>query len=321
MSTEKIPVVAVVGPTASGKTALGVELALRFGGEIVSADSMQVYDGVRIATARPTEEETRGVPHWLLGFLPVTEVYSVADFVRDATAAVNDIRARGRLPILVGGTGLYVDSFLQALSFEDEPEDASVREALEARLRAGGLEPLSAELSRIDPAAAMEIDLKNPKRVIRALETYALTGELPSVRRARALSAESPYAPVYIGLMYENRENLYARIERRADAMLAEGLLEEAGRFLAQGLNRTAAQAIGFKELEGYLRGEEPLSAAREKLIRATRRYAKRQMTWFRRNPSVRWIVCDGRPIGEIAAEGEKILLEAGIQRMGEEKT
>ena len=314
---EKIPIVAVVGPTASGKTALGVELALRFGGEVVSADSMQIYSGVEIATAKPSPQEMRGVPHHLIGFLPVSGAYSVADFVRDATAAVREIRGRGSLPILVGGTGLYVDSFLQGMAFEAEPEKTEVREALAARLQTEGLEALAEELCRADPASETTVDLKNPHRVLRALEIYQLTGERPSVRRERARRAVSDYAPVYVGLRYEDRALLARRIEQRTDAMFAAGLAEEAERFLRQGLNKTAAQAIGFKELEPWLNGEEPFEAAREKLIRATRRYAKRQMTWFRRNPAVHWISCDGRTPEEIAAAAEGILLEAGIERMG----
>lgn len=289
----KIPVVAVVGPTASGKTSMAVELAKRTDAEIVSCDSMQIYKGMDIASAKPTTEEMQGIPHHLIGFLDSSEKYSVARYIEDATKAINDITSRGKNVILCGGTGLYADSLLNNIVFEDEPDNTLVREKLRRRRDEDGIEVLFEELKRIDSVTARSLHINNEGRILRALETYYLTGELPSVLRERSRSKETPYKALYIGLEYENREILYDRINRRVDIMIEKGLVEEAREYFLLGDSNTAAQAIGHKELIPYLKGEISLSEATENLKRATRRYAKRQLTWFRRNPDIRRIYCD----------------------------
>lgn len=312
---QKIPVAAVVGATASGKTALAVELAVRFGGEIVSADSMQIYKGMNIATAKPTEEEKRGIPHHLLDFLPVTEKYSVARFADEAGKAIRDIHSRGKLPIVCGGTGLYVDSLLSNMLFEEEPDHTGMRATLEAKLASEGEKALYDELNAVDPEYAASLHMNNTGRVIRALEMYYLTGELPSVRRARAVGTESPYDPVYICIEYKNRENLYARIDKRVDVMFASGLEEEAREYFLLDKKSTASQAIGYKELAGYFNGEISLEEAADNLKRATRRYAKRQLTWFRRNDSINRIYVDELPDGISPADAaQEILIQKGFR-------
>ena len=290
---EKLPVIVVVGPTASGKTALSVALAKRYDAEIISADSMQIYRGMDIATAKPTAEERQGIAHHLMDFLPVTETYSVASFVKDAKAAAEEIRSRGKTVIVCGGTGLYTDALIGNMQFEPEPDHTQLRQTLRRRLEEEGVDALYAQLKEIDPADAERICPQNEVRVLRAQEIWYATGELPSERRKRALSQESDFLPVWIGLGFENRENLYRRIERRVDAMLDAGLLEETRRYLSERHGPTAAQAIGYKELAPYLRGEITFEEAKERLVRATRRYAKRQLTWFRRNPEIHWICRD----------------------------
>ena len=310
---KKTPAIVVVGPTASGKTALAVGLAEIFDGEIISADSMQIYRGMDIATAAPTPEERRGIRHHLIGFLDPAVRYSVADFRQDAMRAVREIDARGKTVIVAGGTGLYVDALIGNLDFEDEPDNAVVRQTLAVRRNEEGIGALYEELRAADPALAAEIDPRNEKRVLRALEIYLLTGERPSDRRRRAAEKESEFEPVYIGLRYRDRAALYDRIALRVDRMLEAGLLEEARVRLAAPDAETAAQAIGYKELAPFLRGEKDLAAAREDLIRATRRYAKRQLTWFGRNDAIRWIERDGKTEDEILAEAVTIVRESGI--------
>ena len=281
---EKIPVLAVVGPTASGKTAFALRLAQAVGGEIVSADSMQIYRGMDIATAKPTGDETGLVPHHLIDYVLPEETYSVKRFVEDASNAIDGITAKGKVPVVCGGTGLYVDSLLGNMAFEEEPDDPGVRSALKNELARRGLEALVYELQSVDPALAAEMDLKNEKRVLRALEIYRLTGEKPSLRRERARSADSRYDALYFVLCFFDREKLYARIDARVDRMLELGLVEEAKAFYASPASATATAAIGYKELKPYLDGEISLDAAADALRRATRRYAKRQITWFKRN-------------------------------------
>lgn len=309
----KIPAIVVVGPTASGKTDLAVGLAGEFNGEIISADSMQIYKEMDIATAKPTPAQRGGIPHHLMDFAEPSQQYSAADFRRDALAAARDVNARGKTVVVAGGTGLYVDALVGNLEFEDQPDNTAVRETLSRRRDAEGIGPLYRELCEADPDYAAQIDPRNEKRVLRALEIYLLTGEKPSVRRRRAVGGESAFLPVFIGLTYRDRAALYERIERRVDNMLACGLLEEAARFGALQNEGTAAQAIGYKELAPYFRGETDLAAAREALIRATRRYAKRQLTWFRRNERIRWIERDGKTDAQILAEAVGIVRDSGI--------
>ena len=295
--TSKPRIVAVVGSTASGKTALAVELARRYGGEVVSCDSMQLYRGMDIGTAKPDEAERRGVLHHLFDIVdPVAGgSYSCADYVRDARAAVEDILSRGRLPILCGGTGLYLDAFLRGGSFEVTDTDPTLRAALMDLCEREGAEALHAHLAELDPESAATIHPNNVKRVIRAIEICRTTGQTKSELDRRSRLADSPYNALVIGLGYRDRAILYDRIDRRVDAMLAAGLVEETRRLRSLGVFEacpTAAQAIGYKELFPYLDGEQTLAEAAEILKMATRRYAKRQMTWFLAKPYVSWIEC-----------------------------
>ena len=309
---EKIPVIVVAGATASGKTALAVSLARRFGGEVISADSMQIYQGMAIATAKPTEEEKREVPHHLMDFLPVTDTYSVARYVEDANRIAGEIAARGNVPIVAGGTGLYIDSLIDNIMFEDEPDNSAVRAALRERREKEGIEALFAELERVDPETAAQLHINNENRVLRALEVYELTGETISERRRRSRLKESRFDAVWIGLDYRNRQLLYDRIDRRVDNMLARGLLEEARAYYQLPKAATASQAIGYKELRGYFSGELTLEEAADNLRRATRRYAKRQLTWFRKNERIHWIYRDNKNEEETVEEAA-VLAAAGL--------
>ena len=303
-----VPIVAVVGPTASGKTSLAVELALRHNGEVISADSMQIYAGMPVATAQPDETERRGVPHHLIGFLPPTEDYSVARFVEDAGACADKIAARGKLPIVAGGTGLYIDALLQNIRFEPMPENAGLRARLLRQAEEEGPQTLWEELASVDPETASAVHPRNVTRVIRALEVYRLTGETISERRRRSRSEPSPYRVCWLGLDYADRSVLYDRIGRRVDAMLENGLLEECRAQLASPLSETSAQAIGYKELAPYFSGLLPLETCVENLRRATCRYAKRQLTWFRRNPEIHWLYPDRMSSAEILENSEKAM-------------
>ena len=299
----KIPAIVVVGATASGKTALAVALAKECGGEVISADSMQIYQGMDIATAKPTPAETEGVPHHMMDFLPVTETYSVARYVEEANRIAGEIFFRGRIPVVAGGTGLYVDSLIDNIVFEDEPDNAAIRMALRERREKEGIEALFAELERVDPAAAARLHVHNENRVLRALEVYYLTGETLSERQRRSRLAESPFNALWIGLDYRDRQRLYDRIDRRVEDMLARGLLQEAADYYRLPGAATASQAIGYKELKGYFSGELTLEEAADNLKRATRRYAKRQLTWFRKNERIHWLYRDGKSGEETARE------------------
>ncbi len=292
-------VAAIVGCTASGKTALSVELARRMGGEIVSCDSMQIYRDMNIGTAKPDAGERRGVPHHLMDFVDPRDPrgYSCADYVRDARAAVANILSRGKLPILCGGTGLYLDAFLRGGSFEVTDTDPALRAELTAYAEREGADALHAMLREMDPEAADAMHPNNVKRVVRAIEIYRTTGKTKSELDRASQAVDSPYDALVVGLDYTDRTVLYDRIDRRVDAMLAAGLAEEARRLRAEGvfdICATAAQAIGYKELFPYLDGVQTLANVTEALKTATRRYAKRQMTWFRAKPYVTWVPCDG---------------------------
>ena len=293
MATEqKIKILAVVGPTASGKTAISVELAKRLGGEVVSCDSMQVYRRMNIGTAKPTKEETCGIAHHLIDAVEPDAPFSCAEYVVAAGEAVKGISERGKLPILCGGTGLYLDRFLCG-EMEETHADENLRSSLFAFAEKEGAEALHARLREVDPESADAIHPNNVKRVVRALEIYEQTGIPKSEFDRRSQAVESPYDAVVIGLHYPRREVLYDRINRRVDMMLADGLLEETKKLLEEGVfdvNLTAAQAIGYKELLGYLDGRETLTEATENLKTATRRYAKRQLTWFSAKPYVEWV-------------------------------
>ena len=270
---------AVVGPTATGKTALGVALAEAFEGEVISADSMQIYKGLDVGTAKVAPDETRGVPHHAVDILEPDELFSVADFVTLAGTLEADISARGRLPILVGGTGLYVQSFLYGVRFAAEKTPDGLREQL------------AAELQAADPEAAAAIHPNNQVRVLRALEHFRATGKRLSEQKAQSLPLERPYRSLVLGLDFPDRTQLYRRIDLRVDKMLDAGLLDEAKLvYDHRQTYRTAAQAIGYKELFSYFEGTAPLDACTEKLKQASRNYAKRQLTWFRHMDGVVWL-------------------------------
>ncbi|MCL2512710.1 MAG: tRNA (adenosine(37)-N6)-dimethylallyltransferase MiaA [Oscillospiraceae bacterium] len=292
-------IIAVAGPTASGKTALAVELALIYGGEIISADSMQVYKGMDIATAKPAEEEKKGVPHHLLNFLEKTEYFSAARFTELAKKIIDDIIGRDKTPIIAGGTGLYIDSLLQNTDFGNVPEDGKLRESLKKRMEEKGGEALLEELRAVDPEKAGILHPNNKNRIIRALEVFYLTGEALSEREKRSKLTPSPYNAVYIGLDYRDRQKLYEKIEKRTDRMIKNGLIEEARELLSSDpdscflIPDSSAHAIGYKELLPYFSREATLEEAASKLKRSTRNYAKRQLTWFRKNKDINWIYVD----------------------------
>ncbi|MBE6601160.1 MAG: tRNA (adenosine(37)-N6)-dimethylallyltransferase MiaA [Ruminococcaceae bacterium] len=293
MAEHKIRILAVVGSTASGKSALAVAVSKALNGEVVSCDSMQIYRRMNIGTAKPTREEQDGVPHHLIDFVDPELPFSCAEYVEHAKRAVEEIAARGKLPILCGGTGLYLDALLRGGGFEETETDPAVRKELFSFAETHGNEALHACLAEIDPESAAGIHPNNVKRVVRAIEIYQTSGITKSEADRRSKTVESPYDATVIGLRYPDREVLYERIDRRVDLMLQAGLLAETESLLAEGVfekNATAAQAIGYKELLGFLRGEESLDCAVESLKRATRRYAKRQMTWFGAKDYVHWI-------------------------------
>ena len=289
----KTRILAIVGPTASGKTALSVELALRLNGEIVSCDSMQIYKSMDIATAKPTKVEMNGVKHHLIDIVKPDEEYSVVDYIRDATKAIEDITRAGKLPILVGGTGLYFNSLVDGIRFEETQGNVDIRSKLYAEAEQYGNAYMLEKLRGIDPTAAQSLHENNIKRVIRAIEVYEQTGITITEHRKKSREVESPYEPCIIGLDFTERELLYDRINKRVDLMLEQGLIEEARRFYNHPKSSTSAQAIGYKELSGYFDGTLTLEECIENLKRETRRYSKRQLTWFRRDKRVNWIYWD----------------------------
>ncbi len=292
--SKKPKIIAVVGPTASGKTALSVALAKALGGEVLSCDSMQIYRDMDIGTAKPTEEEREGVLHHLIDIAAADEPFSCAEYAALAKQTVAEVIGRGKLPIFCGGTGLYLDGVLRGgNSYEKTETDPEYRAALERLAAEQGAEAVHAMLAEVDPAAAEATHPNNVKRVIRALEIYHTTGVTKTELDRRSVETESDYDALVIGIRFPDTEALYRRINLRVDLMLQQGLVEECRRLMEAGVferSATAAQAIGYKELFPYLRGDLPLSDCAETLKMATRRYAKRQMTWFRMHGNVCWI-------------------------------
>lgn len=281
---DKTKILAVTGPTASGKTALAIELAKRLDGEIISCDSMQVYRGMDIGTAKPTREELASVRHHLIDVLPPDAPYSCSDYVKDAEAAVNDIVSRGKLPIFCGGTGLYLDRFLKGGNDDSAACDEGLREDLKKFVEEKGVDALYERLLKLDPEAATTIHKNNVKRVMRAIEICTVTGQKKSVVDKKNSEIVDKYDHKVITLAFENRELLYGRIDSRVDKMISEGLVEETKRLMAEGVFKrspTAAQAIGYKELFPYIEGRDSLDSCINELKRASRKYAKRQITWF----------------------------------------
>ena len=284
-------VVCIVGPTGCGKTGLGVALAERLGGEVVSCDSMQLYRGMVIGTAAPTEAETRGVPHHMVGVIDPREDYSVARYAADAAECVDGILARGKLPILVGGTGLYLDALLRGHGYAPGTTGGETRRLLERRWDDEGGEVLFAELRSIDPESAAALHPNDKKRVIRALEVYRETGKTMSRHNADARLVPPRYEPVYLGLAYADREEMKRIIDLRVDRMVAQGLFDEVRALVESGVPRTATamQAIGYKECLGCLAGECTQDEAVAEIKLRSRQYAKRQLTWLRRNKDIHW--------------------------------
>ena len=285
-------IVCVVGPTACGKTTLGVLLAKQFHGEVVSADSMQIYRGMTIGTAAPTEKEMDGVPHHMVAVADPAEQWSAARYAETAIPIIDDILARGKLPVLVGGTGLWLDAVVKGHGFAGGHAGGEVRKTLQKRLEAEGIEPLLEELRQVDPETAKRLHPADEKRILRALEVYLETGKTISAHNAETKDLPPRYDAIWIGLRFADREDMKALIDRRVDKMAEEGLVEEVRALLESGLprNATALQAIGYKELLGALEGTATEAAALAEARLRSRQYAKRQLTWLRRNPAIHWI-------------------------------
>ena len=297
MANGKIKIAAVTGPTASGKTALAIRLARELDGEIISCDSMQIYRGMDIGTAKPTAEELAAVPHHLIDILPADAPYSCSDYVKDAEAAVEDIVSRSKLPIFCGGTGLYLDRLLKGGNDDEAACDESIRAELKDFYEQNGVDALYERLLALDPESAETIHKNNVKRVMRAIEICLVTGKKKSEVDKKNSEITDKYDHRVITLAYNDRQTLYDRIDRRVDIMIEEGLVEETKRLLANGVferSLTAAQAIGYKELFPYLRGEESLENCIDELKRASRRYAKRQITWFSGKDYAHKVFVDG---------------------------
>lgn len=289
---EKKPLIVVCGPTASGKTDLAVSLAQMFDCEIVSCDSMQIYKKMQIATAKPTPEQTKGIRHHLIDFLDPGEAFSVADFVKLANGCIDDILSRDKLPILCGGTGLYISSLIDNIKFDDACASPEIRSRLQKIAEEKGGEYLLGILREFDPESAKRLHPNNLTRIIRAIEVYEVSG-ITMTEAIKNSRRESPFNAVMIGITYNDRSKLYDRINMRIDSMLKAGLVEEAREILGSGELKTSYQAIGYKELAPYFNGEKTLDECIRHLKTETRRYAKRQLTWFRRDERINWIYPD----------------------------
>ncbi len=290
ISEGRIPLLIICGPTASGKTAAGAELARILGGEVISADSMQIYRGMEIASAAPEQDEMRGVPHHLIGILDPWEPFSAAEYKAAAEKKIAEITGRKKLPVIVGGTGLYINSLVDNVDFGFSETDGSVRKELEALADKNGNAYMMQLLRECDPAAAERLHENNIVRVIRALELYRVTGRTFDENMKLSRRNASPYCLCMIGLNFAERSVLYDRIDRRVGSMAEKGLVEEARRLYDSGKMKTSAQAIGYKELIPYLEGRCGLEPCLDEIRKASRHYAKRQLTWFRRDARISWI-------------------------------
>ncbi len=317
-SNNKIKVVSIVGPTASGKTGLAVKLAKHFDGEIVSADSMQIYKGMHIATAKPSVSEMDGVKHHLIDFLPCSETYSVAMFVKDAAKCIKDINFAHKLPFIVGGTGLYIDSLLKNINFSEENRDEAYSQTLWQIYNEQGVDKLLEILSEFDIKSFMRLkEGRNAKRIIRAIEFYNTTGSTISDQIEKSKSESSPYFPIKIGLNCKNRQILYDRINTRVDNMLKNGLVDEAKNVINSNLSYTSVKAIGYKELLPYFEGNKSLNECIDKLKMETRRYAKRQITWFKRDSDINWLYIDEYNSAEELYNAARTIIERGLKIYG----
>ena len=306
------PIICIAGPTASGKTALAVALARELDGEVVSCDSMQVYKRMDIGTAKPSPEERQGIPHHMIDVAEPWEDYSVSRYCADAAPIVEDIVSRGKTAIIAGGTGLYMDSLIRGNDFAPFPS-TGIRERLEREADREGMEALLTRLRAVDPEAAARLHLSDRKRIIRAMEVYLETGETITAHNRRTQALPPRFSPVWLGLDFESRAELYSRIDRRVDVMLEAGLLEEIRALLRSGIPEkcTAMQAIGYKEFTDALDGRCTVEAAADQVRQSSRRYAKRQLTWFRRNGRIHWLRRGpGEGSAEILAFARRILQE-----------
>ena len=305
-------IICIAGPTASGKTALSIALAEEFGGEVVSCDSMQIYKGMDIGTAKPTLEERKGIPHYMLDVAEPWEDFSVSRYCEMATPIVEDILSRGKTAIIAGGTGLYMDALIRGNTFAPYPS-TGVREELEAQADREGIESILCKLKEVDPASAARLHLSDRKRIIRAMEVYLETGETITAHNEKTKAIPPRFSPVWFALEDQNRQDLYDRIDKRVDLMLAQGLIAEIGGLLQRGIPEkcTAMQAIGYKEFLAALSGEISLEVAAEQVKQSSRHYAKRQLTWFRRNENIHWL-------RRAPGESTKEILSQARQYLGE---
>ena len=288
-----IKAVFIVGPTASGKTSLSIEIAKIFGGEIICADSMQIYKGIHIASAAPDESEKCGIPHHLVEFLNLDDNFSVADYVKLAREKIVEINSRGKLPVIVGGTGLYINSLLDNIEYTEQETDYSLRKQLEEKFDTVGADEMLKELASFDKTAADSLHPNNRRRIIRAFEVYLTTGKTITEQNILSKQNKGNIEALVLGINFNDRELLYSRINQRVDIMMENGLLEEAQNNLNYPYKNGGFQAIGHKELHGYFKGECSLEQAKENLKMQTRRYAKRQITWFKRDERINWLYPD----------------------------
>ena len=304
--------ICIAGPTASGKTALSIALAKELGGEIVSCDSMQVYKRMDIGTAKPTVEEREGIPHHMLDVAEPWEDFSVSQYCKMATPIVDDILGRGKTAIVVGGTGLYMDALIRGNDFAPYPSTGR-REELEALADSEGIEAVLCKLREVDPESAARLHPSDRKRIIRAMEVYLETGETITAHNEKTKAIPDRYNPIWFALEDENRQDLYDRIDRRVDIMLEQGLLAEIESLLAAGIPEkcTAMQAIGYKEFLAARNGDISVEEAAEEVKKASRHYAKRQLTWFRRNGRIHWLRrASGEGTAEILSRARQFLRE-----------
>lgn len=290
----------IVGPTASGKSDFAVEFAKKNNGEVISADSMQIYKEMNVGTAKPTKEQMQNIQHHLIGIVSVSENFSVAEFVDLANECISKITEKGKLPIVCGGTGLYVDSLLNGIDFSKNEVDFDLRRSLQKMVNQGKVSKLYDELKEIDPGYAARVHPNNEKRVIRAIEFYKTNGITMTEQKRLSLLKEPKYDANIIGITYKNRDILYDRINKRVDLMMKKGLLDEARKLYKMQLSNTAKGAIGYKELFEYFDGKCTLEESVENIKRSSRRYAKRQLTWFRKNDKINWIYKDECSLGDL---------------------
>ncbi len=310
---KKIPLIVVCGPTASGKTSLAVEIAKLHNCEVVSADSMQIYKHMQIATAKPTAKEMQGVPHHLIDFLEPDKSFSVADYVKLAKERISDIYSCGKVPLLCGGTGLYISSLIDNVAFDDTCSSTELRKELSSIAQEKGGEYLLDILKQFDPESAQRLHPNNITRIIRAIEVYKISG-ITMTQAMKNSRRDSIYELCMIGISYYDRDKLYQRINMRVDMMVKSGLIEEAREVLQNDGLQTSFQAIGYKELKPYFNGDKTVQECIEKLKLETRHYAKRQLTWFRRDDRINWIYPDKLPDGStVLSEAEKIIKASGL--------